>query len=80
MSRPPARFCGSAGRDLEEVRKSDRWEWQEPIAMPQSLQRYLLVGKKKPLLSRNDIITKGFSQFTSGVFRFLRDFSLATFQ
>jgi 16S rRNA (guanine527-N7)-methyltransferase len=39
------------GRDLEEVRKSDRWEWQEPIAMPQSLQRYLLVGKKKPLLS-----------------------------
>jgi len=35
------------GRDLEEVRKSDRWEWQEPIAMPQSLQRYLLVGKKK---------------------------------
>ena len=39
------------GRDLEEVRKSDRWEWQEPIAMPQSLQRYLLVGKKKPPLS-----------------------------
>ena len=35
------------GRDLEEVRKSDRWEWQEPIAMPQSLQRYLLVGRKK---------------------------------
>ncbi len=34
------------GRDLEEIRKSDRWEWQEPIAMPQSLQRYLLVGKK----------------------------------
>jgi 16S rRNA (guanine527-N7)-methyltransferase len=39
------------GRDLEEVRKSNRWEWQEPIAMPQSLQRYLLVGKKKPQLS-----------------------------
>ena len=39
------------GRDLEEVRKSNRWEWQEPIAMPQSLQRYLLVGKKKPHLS-----------------------------
>ncbi|MGO9641413.1 MAG: 16S rRNA (guanine(527)-N(7))-methyltransferase RsmG [Candidatus Acidiferrales bacterium] len=34
------------GRDLAEVRKSDAWEWQEPIAMPQSLQRYLLVGKK----------------------------------
>jgi 16S rRNA (guanine527-N7)-methyltransferase len=39
------------GRDLEEVRKSNRWEWQEPIALPQSLQRYLLVGKKKPHLS-----------------------------
>jgi len=39
------------GRDLEEARKSNRWEWQEPIAMPQSLQRYLLVGKKKPHLS-----------------------------
>ena len=39
------------GRDLEEVRKSDRWEWQEPIPMPQSLQRYLLVGKKMAPLS-----------------------------
>ncbi len=39
------------GRDLEVVRKSDRWEWQEPIAMPQSLQRYLLVGKKMAPLS-----------------------------
>jgi 16S rRNA (guanine527-N7)-methyltransferase len=39
------------GRDLEEVRKANRWEWQEPIAMPQSLQRYLIVGKKKPQLS-----------------------------
>src|SRR5271157_2119590 len=39
------------GRDIEEVRKSDRWEWQEPIAMPQSLQRYLLVGKKMTHLS-----------------------------
>lgn len=39
------------GRDLEEARKSDQWEWQEPIAMPQSLQRYLLVGKKKTPLS-----------------------------
>src|SRR5271165_6286561 len=39
------------GRDIEEVRKSDRWEWQEPIPMPQSLQRYLLVGKKMTHLS-----------------------------
>ena len=39
------------GRDMEEVRKSDRWEWEEPVPMPQSLQRYLLVGKKRALLS-----------------------------
>jgi 16S rRNA (guanine527-N7)-methyltransferase len=36
------------GRDLDEVRKSPHWEWQEPIAIPQSLRRYLLVGSKKP--------------------------------
>ena len=35
------------GRDLEEVRKSELWDWQEPIAVPQSLRRYLLVGEKK---------------------------------
>lgn len=34
-------------RDLEEVRKTKRWEWQEPIPVPQSLRRYLLVGVKK---------------------------------
>jgi 16S rRNA (guanine527-N7)-methyltransferase len=39
------------GRDLEEVRKSAHWEWQEPIAVPHSLRRYLLVGSKKVLLS-----------------------------
>ena len=33
------------GRDLEEARKSKQWEWREPILIPQSLQRYLLVGK-----------------------------------
>ena len=36
------------GRDLEEVRAVNGWEWQEPIAVPQSLRRYLLVGKRKP--------------------------------
>jgi 16S rRNA (guanine527-N7)-methyltransferase len=35
------------GRDIEEARKSPYWEWQEPILVPQSLQRYLLVGTKK---------------------------------
>jgi len=34
------------GRDLEEVKKIEGWEWREPIAVPKSLQRYLLVGKK----------------------------------
>lgn len=32
------------GRDLDEARRSSQWDWQEPIAVPQSLRRYLLVG------------------------------------
>jgi 16S rRNA (guanine527-N7)-methyltransferase len=39
------------GRDLEDVRKSALWDWQEPIAIPNSLRRFLLVGTKKPQLS-----------------------------
>jgi 16S rRNA (guanine527-N7)-methyltransferase len=35
------------GRDLDEIKKSVQWEWQEPIAVPQSLRRYLLLGAKK---------------------------------
>jgi 16S rRNA (guanine527-N7)-methyltransferase len=35
------------GRDLEEAQKSSQWEWSEPIAVPQSLRRYLLVGTRK---------------------------------
>jgi 16S rRNA (guanine527-N7)-methyltransferase len=35
------------GRDLNEAQKSKRWEWQEPISVPQSLRRYLLVGSKR---------------------------------
>ena len=37
------------GRDLEEVRKLRNWEWTEPILIPKSLQRYLLVGKKQEM-------------------------------
>jgi len=37
------------GRDLEEVRKIKDWEWREPILIPKSLQRYLLVGKKREM-------------------------------
>jgi 16S rRNA (guanine527-N7)-methyltransferase len=35
------------GRDLEEVRKLRNWEWLEPVLIPKSLQRYLLVGEKQ---------------------------------
>jgi len=37
------------GRDLEEARRSKQWEWGEPILIPQSLQRYILVGTKKQM-------------------------------
>ncbi|MGB9448186.1 MAG: 16S rRNA (guanine(527)-N(7))-methyltransferase RsmG [Candidatus Acidiferrum sp.] len=36
------------GRDLDEARKSPHWDWQEPIPVPQSLRRYLLVGTRRP--------------------------------
>ena len=35
------------GRDLDEVHRSKGWEWQEPIAVPRSLQRFLLIGTRK---------------------------------
>jgi len=35
------------GRDLDEIRKNSDWEWQEPILVPQSLRRYILIGNKK---------------------------------
>ncbi|MBZ5703194.1 MAG: 16S rRNA (guanine(527)-N(7))-methyltransferase RsmG [Acidobacteriia bacterium] len=36
------------GRDLEEIRRNTLWTWREPISVPQSLRRYLLVGERKP--------------------------------
>lgn len=39
------------GRDLDEVRKSLEWEWAQPIAVPQSLRRFLLLGTKKNKMS-----------------------------
>jgi 16S rRNA (guanine527-N7)-methyltransferase len=39
------------GRDLDEARKSLGWEWAQPIAVPQSLRRYLLLGTKKNKMS-----------------------------
>lgn len=35
------------GRDLDEVRKSTHWEWEEPILVPQSLRRYILGAKRQ---------------------------------
>jgi 16S rRNA (guanine527-N7)-methyltransferase len=34
------------GRDLDEVRAIRGWDWNEPVAMPQSLRRYILVGAR----------------------------------
>jgi 16S rRNA (guanine527-N7)-methyltransferase len=35
------------GRDLDQVQRNRTWEWREPIAVPHSLRRYLLVGSRK---------------------------------
>jgi 16S rRNA (guanine527-N7)-methyltransferase len=35
------------GRDIEEIKRIDRWSWKEPIAIPHSLQRFLLVGVRE---------------------------------
>ena len=32
------------GRDLDEVRRISGWDWREPITVPHSLRRVLLVG------------------------------------
>ena len=32
------------GRDLDEARSSKDWGWYEPVAIPQSLRRFILVG------------------------------------
>jgi 16S rRNA (guanine527-N7)-methyltransferase len=37
------------GRDVEHVQKNEKWEWREPILIPKSVQRYLLVGKKREM-------------------------------
>jgi len=35
------------GRDLEEIQKIRIWDWSEPIEVPHSLRRLLLVGTRK---------------------------------
>jgi 16S rRNA (guanine(527)-N(7))-methyltransferase RsmG len=39
------------GRDLAEVKSVSGWDWRAPIPVPNSLQRYLLVGEKKAQMS-----------------------------
>jgi 16S rRNA (guanine527-N7)-methyltransferase len=35
------------GRDIEEIKKIAGWIWTEPISVPHSLQRFLLVGTRQ---------------------------------
>jgi 16S rRNA (guanine527-N7)-methyltransferase len=35
------------GRDMDQARRGMEWEWREPIPVPHSLRRYLLVGTRK---------------------------------
>jgi 16S rRNA (guanine527-N7)-methyltransferase len=35
------------GRDLEDVKGLPGWQWQEPIQIPKSLRRFLLIGTKQ---------------------------------
>jgi 16S rRNA G527 N7-methylase RsmG len=34
-------------RDLAEIQKIDTWQWKEPIPVPNSMRRLLLVGNRK---------------------------------
>ncbi|MBV9886638.1 MAG: 16S rRNA (guanine(527)-N(7))-methyltransferase RsmG [Acidobacteria bacterium] len=34
------------GRDLDEARSSKEWVWNEPVPIPQSLRRFILVGTR----------------------------------
>lgn len=36
-----------SANDVPEIRKNLNWEWQEPIPVPNSLRRLILVGAKK---------------------------------
>jgi len=37
------------GRDLDQVRTHKGWEWQDPVAIPRSLRRFLLVGARNQM-------------------------------
>jgi 16S rRNA (guanine527-N7)-methyltransferase len=35
------------GRDIDEIKKIGGWVWREPISIPRSLQRFLLIGDRQ---------------------------------
>ena len=35
------------GRDIDEIKKIGGWLWREPISIPRSLQRFVLVGDRQ---------------------------------
>ena len=35
------------GRDIEQITKNRGWSWKEPIPIPHSLQRFLLIGDRE---------------------------------
>lgn len=35
------------GRDLDEIRVNEQWVWNDPIPVPQSLRRFILIGSRK---------------------------------
>ena len=37
----------AGGRDVEEIKRVPGWSWRDPIAIPHSLQRFLLVGSRE---------------------------------
>ena len=37
------------GRDIDEIKKIGGWTWREPVPIPKSLQRVLLVGVRQEL-------------------------------
>src|SRR4030081_103395 len=37
----------AGGRDIEEIKKMSGWSWREPVSIPHSLQRFLLIGSRE---------------------------------
>jgi 16S rRNA (guanine527-N7)-methyltransferase len=43
------------GRDLDEARASKDWDWNEPVAVPQSLRRFVLIGRRADKANEKDL-------------------------